>query len=205
MSDSHAFAKQLAEEFPSLYPEPPLFECPAGWFPLLRDFSRDLYDLVGDDISVDVYAKEKYAMLHLHVVSELKSAPRDECIQCGKSVLVNHDIAAFCPHCGTKTPPPAKKERIRALKEHYESKSRTICQHCGAPGTWFEVRHWEYTLCAACVMSMTGGNLLSEATSLLQQAATEGLGSAEWQQRVQAFLTRILEMDSETLARVEAS
>lgn len=49
-------------------------------------------------------------------------------------------------------------EKIREIKDEYEEKSYTICEHCGKPGTLCQ-KGWHRTLCQECEVNFyDGGN-----------------------------------------------
>ena len=118
----------LMKDFPSLYrgaKQPPTqnlmcfgFECDDGWFGLIYDLSRKLFDICPRVKAAQV--KEKFGTLRFYV----------ECVQANKadkvySVIQEAEIESgkICENCGSK-----KKVKCKSTGGSYWIK--TLCEEC---------------------------------------------------------------------------
>ncbi|MDE2259969.1 MAG: hypothetical protein KGK17_06575 [Betaproteobacteria bacterium] len=144
--------QMLYQDFPALYRDAGKsmketcmcwgFSCGDGWYPLVYQLSAQIEveaQRLGLDPQTEAWpralqVKEKFGTLRFYVSMDDSSEHRYTLEQFGQMKSLR---------------PVAGIESVQALISEAEEKSATICEHCGAPGT-FRQGGWCRTLCEDC-------------------------------------------------------
>lgn len=124
--------EELLQKYPILYSKLSGFECSRGWYDLIDQLSQKIEEinLKFENPEHKIYAvqvKQKFGGLRFY--TEISDSLFDDEEQQESIQQIVYDLTAIA-----------------------ETKSYTICEHCGLPGTTTNNRRYVETLCEKCLL-----------------------------------------------------